>query len=132
MKSYPAAARRPGDRQPGWLRLFRPQGPQKTGVSAHSVSCRRADDRDDRDGPRDCLVATIGAPPLFAKDSKPAVGAAITLAAITGVADTENRVASTARSLPKTSLALIRHPGRQVGLDKDDSSWQGKDHQVHI
>jgi hypothetical protein len=72
------------------------------------------------------LVATIGAPALFAEDSKPTVRAAIALAAITGAADAENRVASTARSLPKNTLALIRHPGRQVGLDKDDSSWQGE------
>lgn len=72
------------------------------------------------------LVTTIGAPPLFAKGEKTTVRAAITLAAITGAANAENRVASTAHSLPKNSLALIRHPGRQVGLDKDDSSWQGK------
>lgn len=72
------------------------------------------------------LVTTIGAPPLFAKGEKTTVRAAITLPAITGAADAENRVASTAHSLPKNSLALIRHPGHQVGLDKDDSSWQGK------
>ena len=78
------------------------------------------------------LVTTIGAPPLFAKGEKTTVRAAITLAAITGAANAENRIASTAHSLPKNSLALIRHPGRQVGLDKDDSSWQGKTHQVLI
>jgi hypothetical protein len=72
------------------------------------------------------LVTTIGAPPLFTKGEKMTVRAAITLPAITGAADAENRVASTAHSLSKNSLALIRHSGRQVGLDKDDSSWQGK------
>jgi hypothetical protein len=71
------------------------------------------------------LVATIGAPSLLTKGWKTTAGTAITLAAITGATDAENRVASTARSLPKNNLALIRHPGRQVGLDKDDSSWQG-------
>jgi hypothetical protein len=72
------------------------------------------------------LVATIGAPPLFANGWKTTTRSAITLTAITGVADPENRVASTAYALPKNNLALIRHPGRQVGLDKDDSSWQGR------
>ena len=72
------------------------------------------------------LVTTIGTPPLFATGEKTTVRTAITLAAITGAADAENRVASVAHSLPKNSLALIRHPGRKVGLDKDDSSWQGK------
>ena len=75
-------------------------------------------------------MATIGAPALFAQSRDPTLGTAIPLAAITGTADRENRVASAAHSLPKNNLAQIRHPGSQVGLDKDDSSWQGKDHQV--
>ena len=75
---------------------------------------------------RTTLMATIGAPPLFAQSRDPTLGTAIPLAAITGKADGENRVASAAHSLPKNNLAQIRHPGSQVGLDKDDSSWQGK------
>ena len=75
-------------------------------------------------------MATIGAPALFAQSRDPTLGAAIPLAAITGTADAENRVASAAHSLPKDNLAQIRHPGRQVGLDKDDGSWQGKTNQV--
>jgi hypothetical protein len=35
-------------------------------------------------------------------------------------------MASAAHSLPKNNLVLTRHAGRQLGLDKDDSSWQGK------
>ena len=71
-------------------------------------------------------MATIGAPALFVPDTDPKFGTAIPLTAITGAADGENRVAPAAHSLPKDNLAQIRHPGRQVGLDKDDSSWQGK------
>ena len=72
------------------------------------------------------LVATIGAAPLFTKGWKTTARTAITLTAVTGPTETKNRVACTAQSLPKNNLALIRHPGRQVGLDKDDSSWQGR------
>jgi hypothetical protein len=72
------------------------------------------------------LIATVGAAPLFVKGWDATSGTAITLTAITGATDAENRVASTAYALPKNNLALIRHPGRQVGLDKDDSSWQGR------
>jgi len=72
------------------------------------------------------LMATVGTAPLFAKGWKATPQIAITLTAITGATDAENRVASTAHSLPKNNLVLIRHPGRQVGLDKDDSSWQGR------
>jgi len=72
------------------------------------------------------LIATVGAAPLFAKGWDATSGTAITLTAITGATDAENRVASTAYALPKNNLALIRHPSRQVGLDKDDSSWQGR------
>jgi hypothetical protein len=72
------------------------------------------------------LMATVGATSLFAKGWDATFGTAITLTAITGATDEENRIASTAYSLPKNNLALIRHPGCQVGLDKDDSSWQGR------
>jgi hypothetical protein len=72
------------------------------------------------------LMATIGMSPLFAKRSNATFPAAITLTTIAGPTDDENRVACAASSLPKNNLVLLRHPGRQVGLDKDDSSWQGK------
>jgi hypothetical protein len=72
------------------------------------------------------LMATVSAPPLFAKSGEATPRIAVTLTAITGATDVEDRVASAANSLPKNNLALIRHPGCQVGLDKDDSSWQGK------
>jgi hypothetical protein len=72
------------------------------------------------------LMATIGTPPLFAKGSDATFRAAITLTTITGPTDDENRVACAASSLPKNNLVLLRHPGCQVGLDKDDSSWQGR------
>jgi hypothetical protein len=72
------------------------------------------------------LMATVGTPPLFAKSAKATLSTAITLTAIAGATDAENRVPSAAHSLPKNNLVLIRHPGCQVGLDKDDGSWQGK------
>ena len=72
------------------------------------------------------LMATIGTPLLFAKGGTPTLSTAITLTAIAGATDAENRVTSAAHSLPKNNLVLIRHPGCQVGLDKDDGSWQGK------
>lgn len=72
------------------------------------------------------LMATVGAAPLFAKGRDATLRAAIALTTITGAADDENRVACAASSLPKNNLAPLRHPGRQVGLDKDDRSWQGK------
>ena len=71
-------------------------------------------------------MATIRAPVLFVLGWDPTLGTAIPLPAIAGAADIENRVARTAQSLPKNNFALIRHPGRQVGLDKDDSSWHGR------
>jgi hypothetical protein len=41
--------------------------------------------------------------------------------------DPEKRVTAVAHALSKNNLVLIRHPGRQqVGLDKDDGSWQGR------
>ena len=72
------------------------------------------------------LMATIGTPPLFAKSGAPTLPTAITLTAIAGATDAENRVTSAAHALPKNNLVLVRHPGCQVGLDKDDGSWQGK------
>jgi hypothetical protein len=75
---------------------------------------------------RTVLMATIRAPALLAQGRDPTLRTAIPLAAIARATDAENRVAPTAYPLPKNNLALIRHPGRQVGLDKDDSSWQGK------
>jgi hypothetical protein len=72
------------------------------------------------------LMATVGTPPLFAKSGDPTLPTAITLTAIAGATEAENRFTSAAHSLPKNNLVLIRHPGCQVGLDKDDSSWQGK------
>ena len=75
---------------------------------------------------RTVLMATIRAPALLAQGMDPTLGTAIPLTTIAGATDAENGVAPTAYSLPKNNLAQIRHPGRQVGLDKDDSSWQGK------
>ena len=75
---------------------------------------------------RAVLMATVGTSPLFAKEWDATFRTAITLTTITGATDDENRVACAASSQPKNNLALLRHPGRQVGLDKDDSSWQGK------
>jgi len=72
------------------------------------------------------LMATVSAPPLLAEGWDTALRTAITLTTITGATDAEHRVASATHSLPKNNLALTRHPGRQVGLDKDDGSWQGK------
>ena len=72
------------------------------------------------------LMATVGTAPLFAKGWDATLRAAITLTTITGAADDESRVACAASSLPKDNLVPLRHPGRQVGLDKDDRSWQGK------
>jgi len=72
------------------------------------------------------LMAPVGAAALLANHGDTTLPTAITLTAITGATDAENRVTSAAHSLPKNNLALIRHPGCQVGLDKDDSSWQGK------
>lgn len=79
---------------------------------------------------RAVLMATVGAAPLFPQGWNATPRTAITLTPITGAANDENRVACAASSLPKDNLAQLRHPGRQVGLDKDDRSWQGKDHQV--
>ena len=75
---------------------------------------------------RTMLMATIRAPALFAQGRDPTLGTAIPLTTITAATDKENRVAYAAHSVPKNNLALIHHPGCQVGLDKDDSSWQGK------
>ena len=72
------------------------------------------------------LMATVGTPPLFANSGDTTLPTAITLTAIAGSTDAEDRVTSAAHSLPKNNLVLIRHPGCQVGLDKDDGSWQGK------
>jgi hypothetical protein len=72
------------------------------------------------------LMATVGAPLLFAKRWDTTLRTAIPLTAITGAAEGETRVASAAYALPKNDLVLSRHPARQVGLDKDDSSWQGR------
>jgi hypothetical protein len=79
---------------------------------------------------RAVLMATVGTSALLAKGWEATVGTAIPLTAITGTTDSENRIASAAYALPKNNLAQIRHPGCQVGLDKDDSSWQGRYHQV--
>lgn len=51
------------------------------------------------------LMATVGAAPLFAKGWDATSGTAITLTAITGATDEENRAASTAYSLPKNNLS---------------------------
>ena len=72
------------------------------------------------------LMTTVSAPPLFAKGGDATRRTAIALTAITEATDAEDRAAPAAYSLPKNNLALIRHPGRQVGLDKDDGSWQGR------
>jgi len=75
---------------------------------------------------RAVLMATVGAAPLFPQGWDATRGTAITLTTITGAANDENRVACAASLLPKNNLAPLRHAGRQVGLDKDDRSWQGK------
>lgn len=56
------------------------------------------------------LMATVSTPPLFANGRQTTARTAITLTAITGATDTENRIAPTACSLPKNNLALLRHP----------------------
>lgn len=75
---------------------------------------------------RAALMATVGTSPLFAESWDATFRTAISLTTITGPTDDENRVACAASSVPKNNLVLLRHPGRQVGLDKGDSSWQGK------
>jgi hypothetical protein len=75
---------------------------------------------------RAVLIATVSPTPLFPLDRNTTPRTAITLPPITGTANDENRVACAAPLLPKSNLAQLRHPGRQVGLDKDDRSWQGK------
>ena len=75
---------------------------------------------------RAMLMATVGTSPLFAKSWNSTLRTAITLTTITGATDDENRVACAASALPKNNLVLSRHPGCQVGLDKDDGSWHGR------
>ena len=75
---------------------------------------------------RAMLMATVGTSPLFAQSWDATLRTAITLTTITGAADDENRVACAASPLPKNNLVLSRHPGCQVGLDKDDGSWHGR------
>jgi hypothetical protein len=72
------------------------------------------------------LMAAVGLAPLFPPGGSPARWTAIPLSAITWATDTEKRVAATAYAQPKNILVLLRHPGRQVGLDNASSSWQGK------
>ena len=81
---------------------------------------------------RAMLMTTVSAAPLFPQGSDATPRTAITLTPITGAANNENRVASAASLLPKNNLAPLRHPGCQVGLDKDDRSWQGKTISVQI
>ncbi|MGA8619173.1 MAG: hypothetical protein WB660_11730 [Candidatus Sulfotelmatobacter sp.] len=71
---------------------------------------------------RAVLMATVGTSALLAKGWEATFRTAITLTTITGATEDENRVACAAHSLPKNNLVLPRHPGCQVGLDKDDSS----------
>jgi hypothetical protein len=75
---------------------------------------------------RAVLMTTVSAAPLFPQGYDATLRTAITLTPIAGAANDENRVACAASLLPKNNLAPLRHPGRQVGLDKDDRSWQGK------
>jgi hypothetical protein len=75
---------------------------------------------------RAVLMATVGTSPLFAKSWDATFPTAIPLTTITGTTDDENRVACAASALPKNNLVLLRHPDCQVGLDKDDGSWQGR------
>jgi hypothetical protein len=75
---------------------------------------------------RAVLMTTVSAAPLFPQGSDATPRTAITLTPITGAANNENRVACAASLLPENNLAPLRHPGRQVGLDKNDRSWQGK------
>jgi hypothetical protein len=75
---------------------------------------------------RAVLMATVSPAPLLPQGWDATPRTAITLTPITGAANDENHVACAASPLPKNNLAPLRHPGRQVGLDKDDRSWQGK------
>jgi hypothetical protein len=75
---------------------------------------------------RAVLMATVSPAPLFPLYWNATPRTAITLTPITGTANDENRIACAASLLPKNNLAQLRHPGRQVGLDKNDRSWQGK------
>jgi hypothetical protein len=75
---------------------------------------------------RAVLMATVGTSPLFATSWDATFRTAISLTTITGATDDENRVACAASALPKNNLVLFRHPRCQVGLDKDDGSWQGR------
>lgn len=79
---------------------------------------------------RAVLMATVCPAPLFPLGWNATPRTAITLTPITGAANDENCAACAASLLPENNLAQLRHPGRQVGLDKDDRSWQGKNHQV--
>ena len=75
---------------------------------------------------RAVLMATVGTSPLFAKSWNSTLRTAITLTTIAGATDDENRVARAASPLSKNNVVLSRHPGCQVGLDKDDGSWHGR------
>jgi hypothetical protein len=75
---------------------------------------------------RAVLMTAIGGSPLFALCWNATFRTAITLTAITGATNEEDRVASAAYPLPKDNFVLFPHPRCQVGLDKDDGSWQGK------
>jgi hypothetical protein len=93
---------------PGWLAEILPAEVSvgkmyPSRAFARSVSCIPAAGRDDRVGPRRTLMATVGAPLLFAKRSDTTLRTAIPLTPITGAAEGENRVASAAHAAEKRS-----------------------------
>jgi hypothetical protein len=71
------------------------------------------------------LMAAVGFALLFPPGGGSARRAAIPLSAITGATDPEKRVAGLAYTQSKNILVLLRHAGRQVGLDNANGSWQG-------
>jgi hypothetical protein len=72
------------------------------------------------------LMATVGLAALFQQGCHPTQPTAIALSPITMATDPEKRIACKTNPLSKIDLVGIRHPGRPVGLDKDDGSWQGR------
>jgi hypothetical protein len=75
---------------------------------------------------RAALVTAVGAASLLDPGLSAASGTAITVSAITVLADPEHRVASNAAAnpLPKNHFAMSRHPCMRVGLDNGNRSWQ--------
>ena len=73
------------------------------------------------------LMAAVGAASLLHPGLSATGGTAITVSAITLLADPEHRLASyaAANPLPKNHFAMCRHPCTQVGLDNGNRSMAG-------